>query len=136
MKEGNHRMAAGHQHGTAVGWADAAHRHQDFQEPLGQCPHAQAQRGLGRVWLCPSGRGERPGMGTGRSLYHTHPHRATSDALGSSRVSSVTESGQPWQREPQHCSHAWTGWFSQGWEICWLYGNSGEGALLSQLSPG
>lgn len=35
VKEGNHRMAAGHQHGTAVGWADAAHRHQDFQEPLG-----------------------------------------------------------------------------------------------------
>lgn len=67
MKEVNHRVAAGHGQTLPTDIRTS-------QEPWEwQCPHAQTQRGLGRVWLCPLGRAERPGMGTGISHTHTVP---------------------------------------------------------------
>lgn len=127
----NHRVAAGHQHGQTL-----ATDIRTSPEPLEwQCPHAQAQQGLGRVWLCPQA-GKRGQAWAQVSHISTPCHEPCPGLCGSSRMSSGTESGQPWQREPQHCSHAWTGWFSRGWEIHWLYGNPGEGALLSQLNQG
>lgn len=72
MKEVNHRVAAGHQHGTATAKRCPQTPGPPKSHLEWQCPHAQAQRGQGSLAV-PPGREERPGMAqAGDWITHIH----------------------------------------------------------------